>query len=58
MIAVVILTLLAEIPSVNAWITGATVAHGHLVVFIEGIIGLILVWLAGQKGAMIPGGTK
>jgi hypothetical protein len=48
-VVVVVLTLLAEIPSVNHWLQGAMLAHGNLVVLVEGIIALILVMFAGSQ---------
>jgi hypothetical protein len=46
---VIVLTLIAEVPAVNHWIKDAMNTHSNLTVFVEGLIGLILVFIAGNK---------
>jgi hypothetical protein len=53
LIAVIVLTLIAEVPAVTAWLEGAMLAHGHTVILVEGLIALVLVWWGGQKERMM-----
>jgi Na+(H+)/acetate symporter ActP len=48
-VIVVLLTIVAEVPGVNHWLKDVMASNGHLVVLIEGIIGVILVAYAGLK---------
>jgi hypothetical protein len=55
--AVVILTVIAQFPAVADWIKHATNENEHLVTIVEGIIGLVLVIIAGSKTQPV-GGAK
>jgi hypothetical protein len=55
--AVIALTIIAQFPAVADWIKNATNENEHLVTIVEGIIGLVLVIIAGTR-AQPAGGAR
>jgi hypothetical protein len=47
-LVVLVLTVIAEVPSINRSLTELMLAHGNLVVLLEGIIAAVLVWWSGR----------
>lgn len=45
-IAVIVVTVAAQIPGISTWIKEATNDHAHLVTIVEGIIGVLLLMFA------------